>query len=255
MIICQTVRELRLSLALTKDQSLGFVPTMGNLHEGHESLVKRSLVENNKTVVSLFINPTQFDKKSDLESYPKTYKQDLARLEKLKVDYVFCPQREEIYHDNYVYKVSESNLSLEREGASRAGHFDGVLTVVLKLLNLVEPNRLYLGEKDYQQLELIKGMIEAFFLKIEVVPCETVRNKKGLALSSRNSRLSSEEQEKASVFSKLLKSENSASFVSEKLEQEGFKVDYVEDKLGRRYGAVWLGSVRLIDNTSLGRSC
>ena len=142
---------------------------MGFLHEGHKSLIKKSISENAITVVSIFVNPTQFNNINDLDSYPVNYQSDLRTLESLAVDFLFYPQREEIYEDEYSYKVVENNLSLEQEGKWREGHFSGVLTVVLKLLNIVKPERVYLGEKDFQQFKLIQGMVKSFFIETKVI--------------------------------------------------------------------------------------
>lgn len=232
-------------------RSLGFVPTMGGLHEGHSSLVRRSLAENEFTVVSIFLNRTQFNNSSDYETYPANFEQDLALLVDLGVDAVFAPDYETMYPDSYRYKVSESKDSLSLEGTQRPGHFDGVLTVVLKLLNLSGARRAYFGEKDYQQLRLVKGMVEAFFLPIKIVACETARAEDGLALSSRNRRLSEAARQKAAAFPKILSSSSSSADAIRDLRDTGFDVEYVVDEDGRRFGAVRLEGVRLIDNWPL----
>ena len=232
--------------------SLGFVPTMGGLHEGHSSLVRRSLAENELTAVSIFLNRTQFNNASDYETYPANFEQDLALLEDLGVDVVFAPDFEAMYPDTYRFKVSESQDSLSMEGVQRPGHFDGVLTVVLKLLNLSGAQRAYFGEKDYQQLRLVKGMVEAFFLPIEIVACETARSDDGLALSSRNRRLSEAGRKKAAVFPRILTTASTFEEATSELRKAGFEVEYVVDEGGRRFGAVNLEGVRLIDNWPLG---
>ncbi len=231
--------------------SLGFVPTMGGLHEGHSSLVRRSLSENDFTVVSVFLNRTQFNNASDYETYPANFEQDLALLEELGADAVFAPDYETMYPDSYRYKVTESENSLTMEGTQRPGHFDGVLTVVMKLLNLSGAQRAYFGEKDYQQLRLVRGMVEAFFLPIEIVPCPTARAEDGLAFSSRNRRLSEAARRKAATFPKILCSAASAEDAATELQAAGFKVEYVVDESDRRFGAVSLEGVRLIDNWPL----
>ncbi|MEM7354527.1 MAG: pantoate--beta-alanine ligase, partial [Acidobacteriota bacterium] len=176
----------RLAESELAQQTVGFVPTLGALHAGHESLLRRSLAENDVTVLSIFLNPTQFDDPNDLGSYPGTFEADLEIAHGLGVDYVFCPTEQEMYPEGYRYRLSESELSTRLCGASRPGHFDGVLTVVLKLLLAVRPKRAYFGEKDYQQLELVRGMVRDFFLDVEIVPCPTIRHADGLAISSRN---------------------------------------------------------------------
>lgn len=228
--------------------SLGFVPTMGGLHEGHCALAKRSLQENDRTAVSIFLNRAQFNNAADFDSYPADFQQDIAELEALGVDAVFAPDHESIYPDAYTYRVSEIEASLPREGAHRPGHFDGVLTVVLKLLNLSGAQRAYFGEKDYQQLQLVKGMVEAFFLPVEIVACETVRDFDGLALSSRNRRLSEAGRRMAVAFPRILESVETPQQAIRRLGEAGFEVEYVEDIDGRRFGAVMLEGVRLIDN-------
>jgi pantoate--beta-alanine ligase len=236
--------------------SLGFVPTMGALHEGHLELVRRSKRENSLTLVSIFVNPTQFNDPKDLEKYPRTFEADRAQLEKVGADAILCPRYEELYADQYRYRVSESELSGALCGAHRPGHFDGVLSVVLKLLNIAQAERAYFGEKDFQQLSLIRGMVEAFFVPTEIVACPTVREADGLAMSSRNTRLSAAERERAALFPRILKQERSTEQARVALERAGFEVDYVEDRAleganKRRFGAVRIGEVRLIDNLSL----
>lgn len=230
---------------------IGFVPTMGALHEGHASLMKKSIAENDLTVVSVFVNPTQFDRTDDLKNYPKTWTQDLELLKSLDVHHVLLPTAAELYQDGYRYRVTEKEKSLNLCGAHRPGHFDGVLTVVMKLLNLVQADSAYFGEKDFQQLTLVREMAESFFMKTKIVGCPIVREADGLAMSSRNLRLSASEREKAPVFAKILSQSAHATEAANLLRQEGFEVDYVTDWEGRRLGAVQLGKVRLIDNVAL----
>jgi pantoate--beta-alanine ligase len=239
--------DIKLGLQSEK-RSVGFVPTMGALHEGHATLLHRSRAENDFSVLSIYVNPTQFDNKADLEKYPETLAEDQFLAAREGVDYILAPTYPQIYPDGYRYKVSESEFSRKLCGAHRPGHFDGVLTVVLKLLNLVTPDRAYFGEKDFQQLQLVKEMASSFFLKTGIVACPTMRESDGLAMSSRNVRLTAKERELAPAFYRALMSEPSAQVAREKLQKQGFQVDYVEDLMGRRFGAVQLGSVRLIDN-------
>lgn len=234
-----------------KNKTVGFVPTMGAFHQGHASLIERCLIENNISVVSIFVNPTQFNDPNDLRNYPRTLDSDLKLLEKMNVDYLFYPEYEEIYSDNYRYKIIETDFSKKLCGAFRPKHFEGVLTIVLKLFNIVKPHKAYFGEKDYQQLKLIEGMCKAFFMDIEIVPCPIVRDEDGLALSSRNLLLTNEERKIAVNFPKLLKARMSNELIKEELEKLGFKVDYIENLEGRRLGAVHIGKVRLIDNVEL----
>jgi pantoate--beta-alanine ligase len=231
--------------------TLGFVPTMGALHDGHLSLVRRSLAENVRTLVSIFVNPAQFDDPADLAAYPRTLDRDLALLRTEGTDCVLVPQAPELYADAYRYRVVERALATELEGAHRPGHFDGVLTVVLKLLQIAGADRAYFGEKDWQQLTLVRGMTEAFFLRTAIVACPTVREADGLALSSRNRRLSARDRARAPRFHAALAAAPTAAAAARELQAAGFVVDYVEDRQGRRLGAVRLGGVRLIDNVAL----
>ncbi|MCK9425200.1 MAG: pantoate--beta-alanine ligase [Ignavibacteriaceae bacterium] len=251
--IIKTVKEWRelCDSENISSKELGFIPTMGALHKGHASLIKKCVSENRRTVVSIFVNPTQFNDPNDLKKYPKTFEQDFKMLEELKVDYLFFPNYEELYPDNFTYKVHENSLSKILCGAYRSGHFDGVLTVVMKLLNSIKPGRAYFGEKDYQQYKLIKGIVEAFFLQTEIIACPTVRDEDGLALSSRNLLLSPEERKLALNFPGLLKANKTCDEIKFELEKVGFKVDYIEEYDGRRLGAVYAGKVRLIDNVKL----
>lgn len=250
--VCANVgawRALRASAAWA-GRSIGFVPTMGALHAGHVSLLQRAREENERVVLSVFVNPTQFNDPSDLARYPRTLEADVA-LAAPYIDAVLAPAPEEFYPDQYRYRVTEMELSRRWEGAHRPGHFDGVLTVVLKLFNVVQPQRAYFGEKDWQQLRLVRGMVEALLLPVEIVPCATVRDADGLALSSRNARLSHLGRAHAAVFPKVLQSAPSAAAAAEKLRTRGFEVDYVEDADGVRLGAVRIEGVRLIDNVRL----
>jgi pantoate--beta-alanine ligase len=236
---------------LRKGLSLGFVPTMGALHDGHRSLVQRSRLENDRTLVSIFVNPTQFDDPGDLVKYPRVVDEDLRMLREEGTDFLFLPTEAALYADGFRYRVHERERSTVMEGAHRPGHFDGVLTVVLKLLSIAGADRAYFGEKDWQQLDLVRGMVEAFFVPTAIVPCATVREPDGLALSSRNRRLVAADREKAPAFHRLLSTSASAAEASAGLRDAGFIVDYVEDHDGRRLGAVRLGGIRLIDNVPL----
>ena len=240
-------RQAQLRAGLT----LGLVPTMGALHEGHLSLVRHSLAENDRTLVTIFINPTQFDDPTDLTRYPRTLDVDLDTLRALGTDFVLIPREPALYPDRYRYRVTEMDRSTKLEGAHRPGHFEGVLTVVLKLLTVAAADRAYFGEKDWQQLSLVRGMTEAFFLPTVIVACPTVRDADGLALSSRNDRLGPDDRRRAPRFHAALASAASAEAAARALRDDGFVVDYVEDVDGRRLGAVRLGGVRLIDNVPL----
>lgn len=236
------------SLRKTLKGSVGFVPTMGNLHEGHIDLCRRARAENDIVVASIFVNPTQFNQKSDFEKYARTLEADREMLAGAGVDYLFHPDADSMYPDGYSVKVSEEDIAQKLEGAFRPGHFTGMLSVVLKLLNIIGADRAYFGEKDFQQLLLVKKMAASLFLPVEIVACPTVRAESGLALSSRNARLTPEALEKAPLLAELLQSGMDDATVMKKLEEAGFKPEYVETRWGRRLAAAWLGDVRLIDN-------
>ncbi|MBH54373.1 MAG: pantoate--beta-alanine ligase [Opitutaceae bacterium] len=236
---------------LASGQPIGLVATMGALHEGHLELIRRARTETDCVVVSVFLNPTQFNDPKDLERYPKTLGVDLSLATEAGANVIFAPSRDSLYPDNFSYKVAETVLSSNLEGEHRPGHFEGVLTVVMKLLNLVRPTRAYFGEKDYQQLKLIEGMARAFFLGVEIVPVATVREADGLALSSRNVHLTAEGRKMAPEFHRSLKQTTTIEEVRRDLEDKGFTVEYVEEVGQRRLGAVVLENVRLIDNVPI----
>ena len=238
--------------AIGGEKSVGFVPTMGALHAGHRSLMDRCRQENDICVLSLFVNPTQFNDPKDLEAYPVTIDQDRQLCEAAGVDAIFSPQYGDLYPDDYRYRVSENQWSRLLCGAHRPGHFDGVLSIVMKMLNLIRPRRAYFGEKDWQQLQLVKGMVAAFFMPVAIVGCTTIREADGLALSSRNRRLSPDQRVKAADFPRLLSAtDGDNAQIAERLVHAGFAVDYVENFMGRRCAAIHCGGVRLIDNVPL----
>lgn len=251
MNIIRTVSEWRDVAQRNAGRTIGFVPTMGGLHQGHISLVRRAKAENDITVVSVYLNPTQFNDKKDFETYPADFSEDTALLEAEGVDFLFAPNYSEMYPDGYRYKVIETDFSRTLCGATRPGHFDGVLTVVMKLLNIIRPAKAYFGEKDFQQYTLLRGMAEAFFLDVEIIPCPIVREENGLAISSRNRRLSEVGRRTAAQFHQILAADGSVEEKKKRLEAAGFIVDYVSEHDGRLYGAVFLEGVRLIDNVCL----
>lgn len=257
MQILKTVKDMQsFRKSLATGSEVGFVPTMGALHAGHARLLKKCREENDISVLSIFVNKTQFNNPEDFEKYPSTWEQDLALAKAEGMDAIFYPNYSEIYPDNYTFKVIENNLSLDLCGADRPGHFDGVLSVVMKLFNIVQPKKAYFGEKDFQQLTLIKGMVKAFFLPIQVIAVPTLREESGLAMSSRNTRLNPSELEKAALIYKVITSEKDPVKASNILRDAGFRVDYLKDlKLGtdelRRFVAAHIGPVRLIDNVEI----
>lgn len=212
-----------------KKNSIGFVPTMGALHEGHLSLVKRCRADNNICVASIFVNPTQFNNKSDLETYPRTPDKDLALLEKAGCDYVFIPSVEEMYPEPDIRQFDFGTISSVMEGAHRPGHFNGVAQIVSKLFYAVEPDRAYFGEKDYQQIAVIRAMVRQLRLPVEVVACPILREADGLAMSSRNLHLTPAQREKAPLIAKTLK--ESTTFAGKKSVAE--VIDFVVTTLNK----------------------
>lgn len=182
----ETVSELRQELGKTDPNGIGFVPTMGALHDGHRSLVERARKENRTVVVSVFVNPTQFNDKNDLKHYPRTPEADIRLLEEAGVDYVFMPSVGEIYPEPDTRVFDFGEIDKVMEGATRPGHFNGVAQVVSRLFDIVKPARAYFGEKDFQQIAVIRAMVRQLGLQLEIVPCPIVRGEDGLALSSRN---------------------------------------------------------------------
>ena len=192
MKILNTVAELRDNLDKAKTSIVGFVPTMGALHSGHISLVERSRRECDIVVVSIFVNPTQFNDKNDLKSYPRTLEADAKLLEQANVDYIFAPSVEEVYPTADTRVFDFGTIDKVMEGASRPGHFNGVAQVVSRLFDIVKPHKAYFGEKDFQQIAIIRAMVDMLKIDVEIVDCPIVRGTDGLALSSRNTLLTAE---------------------------------------------------------------
>ena len=271
-----TIKDLQAELSVLKAQGkkVGLVPTMGALHAGHASLVKRSVNENEVTVVSVFVNPTQFNDKNDLVKYPRTLDADCKLLEACGATYAFAPSVEEMYPEPDTRQFSYAPLDTVMEGAFRPGHFNGVCQIVSKLFEAVKPHRAYFGEKDFQQLAIIREMVRQMQFDLEIVGCPIVREEDGLALSSRNARLSAEERENALKISQtLFKSRTFAAThtVSETLKfvedaiaaVPGLRLEYFEIVDGNTLQkvdnwnqtsyvvgciTVFCGDVRLIDN-------
>ena len=206
MKLIHTINELRAELDVQRKagKKIGLVPTMGALHDGHASLVKLAVAENEVVVVSDFVNPTQFNDKNDLLKYPRTLEADCELLEKENATYVFAPSVEEIYPEPDTRQFSYAPLDTVMEGEFRPGHFNGVCQIVSKLFMIVEPDRAYFGEKDFQQLAIIREMVKQMNFPIEIIGCPIVREHDGLALSSRNARLSDVERQQALNISKTL---------------------------------------------------
>lgn len=206
MRVVHTIEDLRLALeaARREGKKIGLVPTMGALHEGHASLVDRSVAENEMTVVSIFLNPTQFNDKKDLEKYPRTLEADCALLEQRGATLAFAPSVEEIYPEPDTRTFSYPPVDSVMEGAFRPGHFNGVCQIVSKLFDMVKPDRAYFGEKDFQQIAVIRAMVKDLKMDVEIVPCPVIREASGLAMSSRNTLLTEAERELAANISRVL---------------------------------------------------
>lgn len=274
MIVVETIKSLMQELEKYNSKNVGFVPTMGALHDGHISLVKRSVEENDVTVVSVFVNPTQFNDKADLERYPRTEEADKKLLEAAGCDIVFMPQVEEMYPEEDTRVFNFGSIETVMEGKYRPGHFNGVAQIVSKLFYAVEPTRSYFGEKDFQQVAIIRDMVKQLNIPVEIIACPIIREESGLARSSRNELLSAEERKKAALISQVLsKSVNFAkemsveevkNWVNDQFKSDDtFKMDYYDivdgnslqsvsswDESDYIVGciAIYCGKIRLIDN-------
>ncbi|MGB0892009.1 MAG: pantoate--beta-alanine ligase [Flavobacteriaceae bacterium] len=280
MKIFNTKQEIKLYLASQKEENkaIGFVPTMGALHKGHLSLIKKAKKKNDIVVVSIFVNPTQFDNKEDLIKYPKTIENDTKLLKSVSCDVLFFPSVEEIYENNILSeKFDFDGLENQMEGKFREGHFDGVGTIVKTLFEIVEPNRAYFGQKDFQQLQIIKKMVKKHRLNVKIKGCAIYREEDGLAMSSRNTRLSKEHRKAAPFIYKTLKKarkkfgKENAVKVTEWVENQFKKHSFLELEYFtiadektletvknkesnikyRAFIAVFAGEIRLIDNIRL----
>lgn len=271
-------KKKNLKAYLQGKKSIGFVPTMGALHQGHLSLIEKAQQENDIVVVSIFVNPTQFDNQEDLAKYPKTLENDTKLLENISCDVLFYPSVKEIYSENIVSeRFNFDGLEHQMEGKFRDGHFDGVGTIVKALFEIVKPNKAYFGQKDFQQLQIIKKMVKKHHLNLKIKGCPIFREDDGLAMSSRNTRLTKEHREAAPFIYKTLKkarkkfSTESATNVTKWVEKQ-FKnhllleLEYFtiadektlktiknkeSDKKYRAFIAVFAGEIRLIDNIRL----
>ena len=278
MLVLTTPEEVHRWLkTLPATSSRGFVPTMGALHHGHEALLQNSLADNDVTVLSIFVNPTQFNASSDYENYPSQHNRDLAIADHHGVDMVYLPSADTMYSKGFASYIEPGSTSLQMEGIHRPGHFRGVTTVVAKLFNTVQPHKAYFGKKDYQQLAVIRQMVNELNFPIEIIGIDTVRESDGLAMSSRNQRLNPEQrQDAARIYSALvackelasqgdvLASDISSRF-AELLQQstlatveyasvcDALTLDLVSDSSTQSVlcVAVWYGDVRLIDNIEL----
>lgn len=234
MKVVSTIIELKnlLDAFRVEGKSIGFVPTMGALHNGHASLVERSVRENDVTVVSVFVNPTQFNDKNDLKNYPRTLDADCALLERVGATLVFAPTVEEMYPTEDTRQFSFAPLDTVMEGACRSGHFNGVAQIVSKLFYAVEPRKAYFGEKDFQQLAIIREMVRQLSINVEIVGCPIVREEDGLAMSSRNTLLSEDERELALTISSTLFASADFAQVNTLAATKAFVEDMINDTDG-----------------------
>lgn len=281
MLVFSKKDDLTVFLKPLKNQNktVGFVPTMGALHEGHLSLLKKSLDDNDITVISIFVNPTQFNNTEDLEKYPRTLEQDVRKIEKLNPNIiVYSPTTEDIYNGKTVSEnFNFDGLENQMEGKHRPGHFDGVGTIVKKLFEIVKPNNAYFGQKDFQQLQIVRKLVSKYKIPVKIVGCPIHRESNGLAMSSRNQRLSEDALEKATFIYKTLKKaveffkKNSANATIKFVEKEflkhpEFSLEYFEiadeasllpckrkskNKQYRGFIAAFIEDIRLIDNIKL----
>ncbi|MBA4419252.1 MAG: pantoate--beta-alanine ligase [Syntrophus sp. (in: bacteria)] len=278
MRVVKTVREMQaLSETLRKEKRIGFVPTMGYLHEGHLALVRKAREISDIVVVSIFVNPMQFGPAEDLSRYPRDFERDAQLLETEKTDIIFFPEAGDVYPEGYSTQVEVKGLEDYLCGKTRTGHFVGVATVVNKLFNIVKPHYAVFGQKDYQQLKIIEKMVRDLNMDLEVVPYPTIREAGGLAMSSRNTYLSPEEREKALLIYASMKKaeelfvrgERNASIIREEVRKvlslkEGINIEYIsishadtlkelEEIPGKALLAIAcrVGKTRLIDNTTL----
>ena len=276
MRVVKSVKEVRDAVKEWKAQglSVGFVPTMGYLHEGHESLIKKAVKDNDRVVVSIFVNPMQFGPTEDLDKYPRDLERDSKLCENAGANLIFHPEKEEMYFEEFSSYVDTNGLSDELCGNSRPIHFRGVCTVVTKLFNIVNPDRAYFGEKDAQQLAIIRRFVRDLNIDIEIIGCPIIREEDGLAKSSRNTYLSKEERQAALILSQSLNLAKDAinsgernssvviDIISNSIKKEPLaKIDYIEvvDSLSMKPVktieksvlvaiAVYIGKTRLIDN-------
>lgn len=245
-----TIKEIRSVISQWKKEglSIGFVPTMGYLHKGHFSLVQSAASETDRVVVSIFVNPMQFDKAEDLNKYPVSIEKDKKNIALYGGDMVFIPDTGEIYPHGFDTSVEVSGLDNELCGATRPGHFKGVCTIITKLFNLVQPDKAYFGEKDYQQLRIISKMTQELHIPVEVVGCPIVRDENGLALSSRNARLSADKRKKALIIRDTLKE------IKKRVKSGETRVDILKDDAVKKINEISdlkVDYLEIVDNTTL----
>lgn len=226
MIVIEKIADLQAYIKEKAAKSVGFVPTMGALHDGHISLITRCVAENDLCVASVFVNPTQFNDKADLERYPRTPEADCAMLQAAGCDVVFMPTVQEMYPEEDTRQFNFGSLETVMEGKYRPGHFNGVAQIVSKLFDAVQPHKAYFGEKDFQQVAIIRAMVEQLNYPIQIIACPIIREESGLARSSRNTLLTDEQRKKAALIAQVLT--KSTTFVHSK--SVSATIDWVEDQ-------------------------
>lgn len=247
----QIIRDLTTFKKLRKNyqHKIGMVATMGSLHAGHLSLIERSKQDNDITVMSLFVNPTQFNDPNDFKNYPMTEQQDIQLATQAQVDWLLMPEKQAMYPNGDDFSINSQHLlNTILEAQQRPGHLTGVMTVVMKLLQLVKPHNAYFGEKDFQQLTLIKQMAESFFIDTNIIGCPTLREESMLPYSSRNNKLTTPQKEQANQFSKVFHSDLSIKQMIAQLTAANIKIEYIESYNNRLFAAINIGTIRIIDN-------
>lgn len=276
MLIFKSVKELQSYFIENKHKSIGFVPTMGALHQGHLSLIQESQQKVKITICSIFVNPIQFNKQEDLDNYPRNVEADVLKLESVDCDVLFLPTVDEMYPNKLYKNFDFGSLAEVMEGEHRPGHFNGVANVIERFFDIIHPNYAFFGEKDFQQLAVVKALTKQLGLEIEIVGCPILREQSGLAMSSRNERLSTKQREAAAVIFEILSTikknylsysiTEHKNYFSKKISEKNIELEYVEFADGNSlqpiqnfndtnycviFIAVHLGNVRLIDNVTI----
>ena len=264
------LNKIKLSKFIHNEKNLGFVPTMGAIHQGHISLIKKSIKQCNKTIVTIFVNKPQFERKNDFLKYPRLIKRDITLLKKLKVDYLFVPTSKQIYPSGPNKKIKISSFKKKLCGKTRRGHFEAIVDVIDRFIKIINPKKIYLGEKDMQQLKIIEHFIKKNYNRVDVVKCKTIREKNGIACSSRNKLLSEKDKITASKIFKII-NKNKRNLIKKKISINTIrkkifdlnvgKVEYInildinklikpfkKNKKNKIFIAYYLGETRLIDN-------
>jgi len=264
------LNKIKLSKFIHNEKNLGFVPTMGAIHQGHISLIKKSIKQCNKTIVTIFVNKPQFERKNDFLKYPRLIKRDITLLKKLKVDYLFVPTSKQIYPSGPNKKIKISSFKKKLCGKTRRGHFEAIVDVIDRFIKIINPKKIYLGEKDMQQLKIIEHFIKKNYNRVDVVKCKTIREKNGIACSSRNKLLSEKDKITASKIFKII-NKNKRNLIKKKISINTIrkkifdlnvgKIEYInildinklikpfkKNKKNKIFIAYYLGETRLIDN-------